>query len=183
VIKMKVLLIPLSNFEKSIIDELITHLSSYGFEVDILLERKFLPISAFNWDRLQFDAEKILKFFRNIYDFNYNSIIFIADIDGYVDNYNFIFGLSIERYAIVFTTRLREEFYNRKPNLLIFSERIIKEVTHELGHTLGLRHCNNNSCVMKFSNNIDEVDKKGKYFCEKCRYKINEKISKYLQQK
>ncbi|WP_338604818.1 archaemetzincin family Zn-dependent metalloprotease [Sulfolobus tengchongensis] len=181
---MKVLLVILSNIEKSIMDELIAHLSNYGLKVDILFDsRKYLPISAFNWDRLQFDAEKALNFLKNLYDFNYDSIVFIVDADGYVNSYNFVFGLTIDKVAIVFTSRLREEFYNRKPNPTLFMERLIKEVTHEIGHTLGLSHCNNMGCVMNFSNTIEDVDKKEAYFCEKCKYKVNEKLAKYRPQR
>ncbi|MEM0067740.1 MAG: archaemetzincin family Zn-dependent metalloprotease [Saccharolobus sp.] len=182
-IEMKVLLVLLSNFDRSIIEELVSHISSYNLEVDLVSEYKYLPISAFDWDRLQYNAEKVIKYLRRIYNFNYDSIIFVAEADGYVDGYNFIFGLTIENTAIVFTSRLREEFYNRLPNLSLYAQRIVKEVTHELGHSIGLGHCNNEKCVMNFSNSIEDVDRKDKHFCKKCEYKINQKTTKYLQQR
>lgn len=59
---MKILIVTLTYIEKSIIDEIVNNLSSYGLEVDILFDsRKYLPISAFNWERLQYDAEKVLS--------------------------------------------------------------------------------------------------------------------------
>ncbi|AAK40989.1 archemetzincin [Saccharolobus solfataricus] len=181
--EMKILIVTLTYIEKSIIDEIVNNLSSYGLEVDILLDsRKYLPISAFNWERLQYDAEKVLSFLKSIHDFNYDSIIFLADSDGYIDGYNFVFGLTIDNFAIIFLHRLREEFYNRKPDLDLFMKRVVKEVTHEVGHTLGLSHCNTTGCVMNFSNSVEDVDKKQAKFCKNCAHKI-EKLSKYLQQK
>jgi len=44
----------------------------------------------------------------------------------------------------------------------------VKEAVHEVGHTLGLAHCTNSSCVMFFSNSILDTDRKKSAFCEKC---------------
>ncbi len=46
-----------------------------------------------------------------------------------------------------------------------------KLILHELGHLLGLGHCVN-YCVMRFSNNLLELDEKPDEFCEECKYKL-----------
>jgi len=51
-------------------------------------------------------------------------------------------------------------------------ERTIKECIHELGHTFGLRHCNEEKCVMRQSLNMYEVDKKSSHFCESCKRQL-----------
>ena len=54
--------------------------------------------------------------------------------------------------------------------------RILKEILHEVGHLiLGPDHCLNNSCVMRFSKDIKEIDDKSNELCEPCKIK-SEKI-------
>jgi len=80
-----------------------------------------------------------------------------------VPGLNFVFGVAEGDYALVFTARLLGE-------LLV--TRILKEVIHEVGHTLGLGHCENPSCVMHFSNTLMDTDRKGPGFCPRCMVKV-----------
>ncbi|GAJ15820.1 unnamed protein product, partial [marine sediment metagenome] len=47
-----------------------------------------------------------------------------------------------------------------------------KEVIHEIGHLLGLRHCSNPKCVMHFSNTLNDTENKDIIFCKECRREI-----------
>ena len=42
----------------------------------------------------------------------------------------------------------------------------------ELGHALGLPHCEYPGCVMYFSNWIGDTDRKGPKFCYRCGKRI-----------
>ncbi|MGB9842483.1 MAG: matrixin family metalloprotease, partial [Candidatus Bathyarchaeales archaeon] len=70
--------------------------------------------------------------------------------------------------AIISLWRLKPEFYGDTPDMTLFSARVLKEAVHELGHTLGLRHCSRGSCVMYFSNSIIDTDRKQSLFCDQC---------------
>ena len=44
-----------------------------------------------------------------------------------------------------------------------------KEAIHELGHTHGLLHCADPTCVMRASTYVEEIDLKSAGFCLRCR--------------
>jgi archaemetzincin len=94
----------------------------------------------------------------------------IISADLYIPILTFVFGEAQLNgsCAIASTFRLRQEFYGlpADPNRLL--SRLAKESTHELGHILGLRHCDNVECVMAPSHSIEWVDLKKARFCPSC---------------
>ncbi|MBI3974047.1 MAG: hypothetical protein HY332_22445 [Chloroflexi bacterium] len=91
-----------------------------------------------------------------------------ADLDLSTPGLNLIFGQA--QYggaAVMALARLRPEFWGRSPDPARLRERVIKEAVHELGHTYGLGHCENPTCVMHFSNTLGESDRKSDRFCPK----------------
>src|SRR5881409_4129461 len=57
-------------------------------------------------------------------------------------------------------------------------ERAVKTAVHELGHTLGLGHHDENpQCVMFFSERLADTDRKGRDFCPECADSANLTLS------
>ena len=56
----------------------------------------------------------------------------------------------------------------------VFAERVIKEAVHELGHTFGIRHCSDNSCVMHYCRSISDVDNKKTRMCRYCNIMLED---------
>ena len=86
-----------------------------------------------------------------------------------------MFGLAYPKLgvAIVSPYRLRNEFYGKYEDDSALIDRIVKEGAHEIGHLFGLGHCDNPGCIMYCPRNLDELDRKRKYFCGKCRVQLN----------
>ena len=106
-------------------------------------------------------------------------IILLTDLPIYSssdDNILFLFGETHlkHRCSVVSTLKLKEQFYYRQRDDSLFHQRIIKEFCHEIGHIiLGADHCEEVSCVMRFSKNIEEIDEKSFDLCKICEIKLN----------
>ncbi len=135
-----------------------------------------MPPAAYNARRNQYDADLILdRVLHRITGENRVLALLTTDLYTHSRNLNFIFGQAQcpGRAALVSLCRLDSTFYGTPPDRKLFLQRATKEVIHELGHTFGLGHCTNPSCVMSFSNSILDVDKKKPAFCKTCRRKLH----------
>jgi archaemetzincin len=59
--------------------------------------------------------------------------------------------------------------YGLERNDELFRERLRKEALHELGHTLGLRHCQDYRCVMASAHAVEWIDLRDSALCESCQ--------------
>lgn len=142
--------------------------SEFNFETGTSIQ-KSLPKSAFNSLRDQYDSKLILEYLSKNFD---GKTLALTDADIYADKLNFIFGQAVSpgNAAVISVTRLKSEDKN------LFISRSEKESVHEVGHMLGLKHCFNSKCVMSFSNDVSEVDRKNKTLCLNCKSKISSSI-------
>jgi archaemetzincin len=72
------------------------------------------------------------------------------------------------RGAVVSSRRLRPEMYGLPENVPLLQARLETEAVHELGHTFGLLHCLEPTCVMHASSYVEEIDLKESRFCPGC---------------
>ncbi|MFX0080779.1 MAG: hypothetical protein ACFE94_03405 [Candidatus Hodarchaeota archaeon] len=107
-------------------------------------------------------------------------IIALTDLPIYSSSDNnilFLFGETHlkHRCSVVSTLKLKEQYYDRRKDSELFEQRVIKEIIHEIGHIfIGSAHCEENSCVMRFSKDVDEIDKKSYELCDICKIKLSE---------
>ena len=107
--------------------------------------------------------------------------IFVIDEDLYLPGFNFVFAVTNPALAKIIISLFR---LSRDYNLLNFvdeykvKERLFKELMHELGHFIGLEHCDNPLCVMSFSQTLKDLDNKIPYPCEDCLEKISQVLEK-----
>lgn len=127
-----------------------------------LLAAVALPEHAFNPRRRQYDARALLAQVAAVV--RNGRVLGVTAVDLYVPQLNFVLGLaeSPGRAAVISLARLRHS------DPAVFRARAVKEAMHEIGHTLGLRHCADPQCVMHFSNTLADTDRKGWDFCPHC---------------
>lgn len=121
---------------------------------------------AYDKIRKQYFADPVLLYLK-LSNIEGEKIIGVTDKDIFTFGFNFIFGKAElnGKFGIVSTFRLASSREKK------FFERVAKEINHELGHTFGLVHCENNKCVMNFSNTVEDTDIKNYFFCSICRGK------------
>ena len=98
-------------------------------------------------------------------------VLGVTVCDLFVPVLTFVFGEAQldGNCAVVSTARLHEEFYGLPARADLLRERLVKEASHELGHTFGLRHCADWRCVMASSHGVERLDVKEAGFCQACR--------------
>ena len=128
------------------------------------------PGFAYNPLRGQYHSTEILK--RLVQDTPAGSwrVLGVTEYDLYIPIMTFVFGeAQLEaRGALVSLHRLRQEFYGLPSDLQLLNQRLLKESIHELGHTLGLRHCADYQCAMSPSHAVEKIDVKLAEFCSAC---------------
>ena len=124
-----------------------------------------IPAESFNPLRNQYDATAIIDRMSTALPGGYAYNLLVVNVDLYAPRMNFIFGLAdqLKKIAIVSIYRLAGD------DLIA---RLGKEIVHEIGHLMGLRHCPDRDCVMRFSNTVADTDAKKPELCCKCRRKI-----------
>jgi len=135
--------------------------------------------SLYNAEREQYNAEVIIAEIAENMPVTVEKFLGVIDVDLYVPGLNFVFGIAEANSAIISLARLKPEFYSKEKDETLFRERALKEAIHELGHIFGLHHCLEKTCVMHFSNCLEDTDSKSAYFCRNCCMIISRKISRY----
>ena len=186
-----IVLVPIAIDEEdrnNVLNVLSSHLSSIFNASITIISDVPSPLDTsktiFNAKRNQLNSDELLRWLSMImrnkviksHDSTKRTITLgICNFDAYSSGLNFVFGQAslTGAGAAIYLSRLRQEFYGLSADTSMFIDRLLKEATHEVGHSFGLNHCSNQFCVMHFSNSIADTDRKAKDFCDICRNKLH----------
>jgi archaemetzincin len=137
------------------------------------VRRPLDPSFAFRPERGQHHSTLILEQIAQI-DTSDEIVVGVTGLDLFVPILTFVFGEAQlgGRCAVVSYHRLLQPFYGLPHDESLTIERLVKEANHEIGHTLGLTHCDDYDCLMAASHAVEWLDLKGRSLCRSCRDRV-----------
>jgi archaemetzincin len=170
-----VAIVPLGRVDRALLTEVAAHLRSrLGAQVTILPQRK-IPDSAYYAPRNRYRGDGLLDFLALSSPMRFSQVIGITDKDISVTSgptYDWgVMGVArlSARPGVVSTFRLKAD----SPSSTVLRARLDKVVLHELGHALGLPHCQTPHCLMHDAEgSIRTVDSSTGDLCPVCASRL-----------
>ena len=173
------LLVPIYFSDRHALLEVLARRIGRTFGLDVQIRPPwFDPELPFDPARGQYNSVLFLaQLLRNL-EADVAKVVGVTSVDLFVPVLTFVFGEAQldGKAAVVSTHRLRNEAYGLPADDGILGARLDKEVVHELGHTYGLFHCLNPTCVMRSSTYVEEIDLKSSELCPSCREEIGGRL-------
>jgi archaemetzincin len=164
-------LISFGPFERELL-EILARDVNHEFSIPVKTKEGFLDLSEFyDPGRRQYNGMLLLNRIESVFASDSVKTIGLFNVDIFIPILTYIFGQAYlnGRAGIASLYRLNNEHYGIRLDKSILLDRFRKEVIHELGHTFGLIHCYDPTCVMRSSTYVEDIDQKGYQLCNNCR--------------
>ena len=127
------------------------------------------PKYALNPPRKQYHSTAIIRRLVSQLAPDQAGILGVCDVDLFTPEAEFVYGEADreEHAALISLARLK---VGASPEVLI--RRAQAEAVHEVGHLLGLSHCDDLRCAMFLSRSPADSDRKGTALCNDCRHEL-----------
>lgn len=149
----------------------------------VVLEALALPAAAINREKgLRYSTDSLLQFLETHQPDSIACTVGITEADIFTTKRNRdgsiktpaskyavfgIFGLARRPGRVCVLSRYRLQ---RGATNLLLQERVRRVAIHEVGHTRGLKHCADTTCVMTSAvEKLNTIDRTNGKFCERCR--------------
>lgn len=168
---------PLNEFNTIEIDSAIIEISHRMNARVIVLKSVNLPESFINPITKKYSADSIIHLLSEIKNDSISEVIGLINQpiftirdtkpEPFYDEK--IFGLGYQPG----TACVISDYRFRTMNTAIYQQRLKNVILHEVGHNLGLAHCNNPKCLMSESNGyFKQLDSSNTDYCAKCKRQI-----------
>jgi archaemetzincin len=166
---------PFDNYDESVIYHLTFGIRDFYNKQTIVLPPITMPAHFFDTTIRQYYADSLITLLsglRNdtiveVVGITHNPIFTIKgknDSLPYYDKNIFGFGYQPGSACIVSDSRFSSDYQTLHLN------RLRKVIIHEIGHNLGLMHCQDEKCLMSEKNgNTIILDNSGNDYCQKCK--------------
>jgi len=162
-------IIPMQFSRVGILERMLDRISQI-LRSDVRIELHPMDLTdCFDPVRSQYNANTIINKLSS-YDLGSNKIIGVTDLDLFIPVLSYVFGQAYlgGTTALISGHRLENSRYGLPEDQVNYEQRLLKCLLHELGHTFGLKHCLNPSCIMLSTTYVEEMDHKSDYFCPNC---------------
>jgi archaemetzincin len=163
-------LLPVGKVELSLLEDLRYAIPrSLGVACEIL-PAELDPLPCYHVERQQYHSSEILERMKSFVRPGDWRVLGIAEVDLFIPILKYVFGEAQMGgpCAVVSLHRLHQEFYGVNPDAALLRQRLLKESVHELGHTLGLHHCQDYRCAMASSHAVEWIDLREAALCGSC---------------
>lgn len=167
-------LISFGYFERELLEMIIEDVER-EFQLPVRTREGHIDLSEFyDSARRQYDGNRLIKAIDSMYAMDSHKTLGLFNVDLFIPILTYIFGQAFlgGRSGIASIYRLSNESYGIKADKKVFIDRFRKEVIHELGHTFGLIHCSNITCVMRSSTYVEDIDQKESRLCPHCKTEL-----------
>lgn len=173
-----IIISPIGNLDIKLIERVadeIHRFFGYGTDIQPLLQHVDFALEA---SRRQYHSTPILERLSALAPSSAVKILAITRVDLFIPILTHVYGEAQlgGKSCIISTSRLNEGLGWGVWEA--FSQRVVKEAIHELGHTFNLRHCKDRTCCMHYCRSIYDVDRKSGQFCRYCKILLTDEIQR-----
>lgn len=176
----RIVIAPIGDFAKELLERIgceVERIYGWATWVQPLLRKVDF---AFDPRREQFHSTAIMQKLAARAPANAHKVLALTKVDLFIPILTYVYGEAQlgGTACIISSHRLQVEEASGNPGHMSLEGRIIKEALHELGHTFNLRHCPEDSCIMHYCRNIDDVDRKTDQLCRHCKVLLGDELKR-----
>jgi archaemetzincin len=136
------------------------------------------PSYAYDKKKLQYNAATIIKTLESMPYPDCPKVLALTNVDLFIPVFTHVFGEAREggTHAVVSLYRLGRNLDGSHAAPHQNLERLVKVALHEIGHLFNGYHCTDDSCLMRFSVNVQELDDTPLCFCKYCTAFLSQSI-------